>query len=159
MDIHKPPNRKSTVTILKPVASSQRDCPRNHNPGQRLAPIGTRKESRMYFYPLLSPYRFFPLTEQDLPATLLRLILLCAGDIETNPGPKVYLCSVCSVQITRGTTSVLCRCCHEWVHLRCSGLTSVSEYQSSFECPKCLTPSTSTCPPNNNMGQNSGLVP
>ena len=105
----------------------------------------------------LPPLFTFSSTEQDLPATLLRLILLCAGDIETNPGPRVYLCSVCSVRITRGTTSVLCGCCHEWVHLRCSGLASVGEYQSSFECPKCLSPP--SCPPNNSSGPNPDLDP
>lgn len=40
-----------------------------------------------------------------------------------NPGPTIWICSVCNNQIRRNFASVKCNQCNNWCHLRsCSGL-------------------------------------
>ena len=59
------------------------------------------------------------------PAGWLALLLLKAGDVETNPGPKhtrtqVWICDICHREITRKQTSLRCNHSEHWVHLRCA---------------------------------------
>ena len=81
----------------------------------------------------------FILSDQPMPAGLVRLLLLMAG-IESNPGPDI--CSVCLVKMKKNTKSVWCNKCCLWVHLRkinnCSNLKSVKDYNKDYICPVCL---------------------
>ena len=59
------------------------------------------------------------------PAGWLAQLLLKAGDVETNPGPKhtrtqVWICDICHREITRKQTSLRCNHSEHWVHLRCA---------------------------------------
>ena len=73
------------------------------------------------------------------PACLPRLLLLRAGDVETNPGPRIYVCVVCQTVLTRRVCSVYCYGCHGWLHLKCSGLKSSKLHHCNFRCPPCST--------------------
>ena len=79
----------------------------------------------------------FLITDQPVPACLVRILLLRAG-IESNPGPITYYCSVCSLILH---PSVQCRKCSEWVHFRkvnnCSRLIKKKEWPT-YICPTCL---------------------
>ena len=57
------------------------------------------------------------------PAGWLALLLLKAGDVDTNPGPKhtrtqVWICNICHREINRKQTSLRCNHSEHWVHLR-----------------------------------------
>ena len=77
-----------------------------------------------------------------IPACLLSILLLLAGDIERNPGPT--FCSVCR-GVVRGA-SIFCNQCDGWVHRRCTGLTGKEYLQEcnanrrgggrAYVCPK-----------------------
>ena len=67
------------------------------------------------------------------PAGWLALLLLKAGDAETNPGPKhtrtqVWICDICHREITRKQTSLRCNHSEHWVHLRCAHI-RVDQYR------------------------------
>ena len=54
-------------------------------------------------------------TEQNLPytpnhKTNLVLLLILAGDIEVNPGPK-YQCDVCKKRVKRNDNAIQCDSC------------------------------------------------
>lgn len=56
--------------------------------------------------------------------TLLLLILLQAGDIETNPGPRckqatVFPCGLCEISVTWTCEGVCCDGCNIWHHKSC----------------------------------------
>ena len=57
----------------------------------------------------------------------LALLLIKAGDVETNPGPttlnkRVWICDICYKQIhVRKQISIRCNMIEHWVHLRCAG--------------------------------------
>ncbi|VDN14829.1 unnamed protein product [Dibothriocephalus latus] len=84
---------------------------------------------------LLYSQPVFTLTEQPLPATLLRLLLLTAGN-EANPGP-LWCCSLCQVRLGCSDCFVRCGSCNGWYHLRCSGLTNSADWSPTFSCPSC----------------------
>ena len=72
------------------------------------------------------------------PAGWLALLLLKAGDVETNPGPKhtrtqVWICDVCHREITRKQTSLRCNHSEHWVHLRCAHI-RVDQYTDTWIC-------------------------
>ena len=72
------------------------------------------------------------------PAGWLVLLLLKAGDVETNPGPKhtrtqVWICDVCHREITRKQTSLRCNHSEHWVHLRCAHI-RVDQYTDTWIC-------------------------
>ena len=93
---------------------------------------------------------------------MVRLLLLSAGDIESNGGPREFWCPVCRNTVTSAILySVLCCQCNEWLHLKCSGLKTIEEHKSTFKCPKCAQvqkmPTPQITPPvashsNNNVG-------
>ncbi|VDN13338.1 unnamed protein product [Dibothriocephalus latus] len=76
------------------------------------------------------------MTEQPLPATLLRLILLLAAGIEANLGPLRY-CSFPQVRLDRRDWSVRCDSCNGCCPLRCSGFTKSTDFSPVFTCPGC----------------------
>ena len=68
----------------------------------------------------------------------LALLLLKAGDVETNPGPKhtrtqVWICDICHREITRKQTSLRCNHSEHWVHLRCAHI-RVDQYTDTWIC-------------------------
>ena len=72
------------------------------------------------------------------PAGWLALLLLKAGDVETNPGPKhtctqVWICDICHREINRKQTSLRCNHSEHWVHLRCSHI-RIDQYQDTWIC-------------------------
>ena len=72
------------------------------------------------------------------PAAWLALLLLKAGDLETNPGPKhtrtqVWICDICHREITRKQTSLRCNHSEHWVHLRCAHI-RVDQYTDTWIC-------------------------
>ena len=52
-------------------------------------------------------------------------------------GKKIYPCAICNDNVPFGIYSVQCYTCSLWVHLRCSGLKSVEEYDEDYSCSKC----------------------
>ena len=104
-----------------------------------------------------SLWTFFPVTDQYMPAGLIRMLLLMAG-VERNPGPdedspvrQDYFCTVCTVKMKSNTRSVKCSRCKEWVHKRdknnCSKLKRWKDYDEfQYVCPTCLILSPSLTP-------------
>ena len=58
----------------------------------------------------------------------LAMLLIKAGDVETNPDPntsrkQVWICDICHRQIqVRKQISIRCNMIEHWVHLRCAGI-------------------------------------
>ncbi|WP_333764851.1 reverse transcriptase domain-containing protein [Streptomyces sp. IBSBF 2390] len=75
--------------------------------------------------------------ESSLPAGLLQTLLIRAG-VEQNPGPTIWLCSVCGTRINKNIISVQCNRCQEWCHQkRCSGLANHRQWSPNFIAPCC----------------------
>lgn len=83
--------------------------------------------------------------EQAMPACLLLALLIRAGDVEENPGPRTWMCAVCSKAVTKRSGAVQCTQCTEWAHPRCAGVT-ISSWTPGFIAP-CCTRSPSPSPP------------
>ena len=52
-------------------------------------------------------------------------LLLLAGDVEVNPGPKAgvrHPCGVCSKAVRSNQKAILCEVCYCWLHVRCIGM-------------------------------------
>ena len=71
-------------------------------------------------------------------------LLLASGDIESNPGPVQYPCTVCEKPVKRNQRGIMCDSCSQWTHARC-GDVGEAEYlllttQESTEwfCPLCI---------------------
>lgn len=77
-------------------------------------------------------------------ANFLLLLLLQAGDVETNPGPTTYTCHICHKQITRIHASIQCNTCTRWIHQKCSDLQNLQDYTNTWTCKTCPTQSTTT---------------
>ena len=71
-------------------------------------------------------------------------LLLLAGDIETNPGPVRYPCTMCAKPVRVNQRGVMCDTCNLWTHASCYGI-SRDEYDimslqgdsCAWMCPKC----------------------
>ena len=67
-------------------------------------------------------------------------LLICAGDIEINPGPRIWKnpCGVCAKPVKSNQQGVQCEVCYKWLHTKCIGLSNeeYSELQLSDE-PWC----------------------
>jgi hypothetical protein len=64
-----------------------------------------------------------------LGIVVLSLILLQAGDLETNPGPTdpvQYPCLICSEEVTWECKAMMCDGCEEWLHTHCIGMSSTT---------------------------------
>ena len=90
-------------------------------------------------------YRVHPrmLYRVHRPAAVIVTLLLASGDIESNPGPVQYPCTVCEKPVKRNQRGILCDGCSQWTHARCGGVQE-AEYllltaQESCEwfCPLC----------------------
>ena len=90
----------------------------------------------------------FSSAEPGKPAHLVQLILR-AGDVEVNTGPKRVICPVCCKTINdKRETSVWCLL-GGWVHLKCTPLKSEKDHCNEFVCSRCSWCKTSpdlTCP-------------
>ena len=75
--------------------------------------------------------------EHYISARLLSILLIRAG-VETNPGPEVWICSVCNQRIGSNAKSVQCNCCLEWVHFRCSGLRRQGQHSLAYVAAGCI---------------------
>ena len=78
------------------------------------------------------------------PAAVIVTLLLASGDIESNPGPVQYLCTVCEKPVKRNQRGIMCDGCSQWTHAHCGGV-GEAEYllltaQESCEwfCPLCV---------------------
>ena len=75
---------------------------------------------------------------------VVAVLLLCAGDVELNPGPTRYPCTVCGKNVTEKQQGIECTKCEKWSHAQCCGVPRV-EYTRIGEredepwfCPGCL---------------------
>ena len=71
-------------------------------------------------------------------------LILLAGDVERNPGPVKFPCTVCSKPVKSNQCGILCSRCEKWTHANCCGVSPV-EYQRLGEheedpwyCPYCM---------------------
>ena len=68
-----------------------------------------------------------------------QMLLIKAGDVETNPGltttrKQVWICDICHRQIqVRKQISIRCNRLEHWVHLRCAGI-RLAEYTDTWTC-------------------------
>ena len=73
------------------------------------------------------------------------MLLFIAG-VELNPGPKIWICSVCQKRIGKTHASVRC---NNWCHfLACSSLLDLESYNNNFVASCCRTttsPLSPTC--------------
>ena len=73
------------------------------------------------------------------PAGWLAMLLIKAGDVETNPGPtttrkQVWICDICHRQIqVRKRISIRCNRIEHWVHLRYAGI-RLAQYTNTWTC-------------------------
>ena len=73
-------------------------------------------------------YRLFWASRPCGPTGWLALLLIKAGDVETNPGPttlnkRVWICDICHKQIhVRKQISIRCNRIKHCVQLRCAGI-------------------------------------
>ena len=56
------------------------------------------------------------------PAAVIVTLLLASGDIESNPGPVQYPCTVCEKPVKRNQHGIMCDGCSQWTHARCGGV-------------------------------------
>ena len=56
------------------------------------------------------------------PAAVIVTLLLASGDIESNPGPVQYPCTVCEKPVKRNQCGIMCDGCSQWTHARCDGV-------------------------------------
>ena len=91
-------------------------------------------------------YRVHPqrLYRVHQPAAVIVTLLLAAGDIESNPGPVQYPCTVCEKPVKRNQRGIMCDSCSQWTHARCGGVEEaeyvlLTAHQSSeWLCPSCV---------------------
>ena len=73
------------------------------------------------------------------PAGWLVMLLIKAGDVETNPSPtttrkQVWICNICHGQIQfRKQISIRCNRIEHWVPLRCAGI-HLAQYTDTWTC-------------------------
>ncbi len=75
-------------------------------------------------------------------------LLLLAGDVHPNPGPRhpKFPCSSCSKAVKNNDQALCCDRCDRWIHSACCGMSAAtygSFQNSSFSwlCPSCGLPS------------------
>ena len=67
------------------------------------------------------------------------LLLLLAGDVESNPGPRPhYPCAVCDTNV--GQNAIYCKECAKWCHRRCTRTGVLPSTSAHLMCPKCEHP-------------------
>ena len=80
--------------------------------------------------------------------TILVLLLILGGDVESNPGPIKFPCKMCQKPVANNHRAVVCdnHNCQQWVHIKCGNITP-SEYEEMkgagpskgavWFCPAC----------------------
>ena len=90
-------------------------------------------------------YRVHPrmLYRVHRPAAVIITLLLASGDIESNPGPVQYPCTVCQKPVKGDQRGIMCDGCSQWTHAQC-GSVGEAEYllltadeKSQWFCPLC----------------------
>ena len=73
---------------------------------------------------------------QITSANLIRMLLLRAGDIESNPGPR---CDACSKELRQNQTHLICSECPNTCHKqkKCSGLLRAAQVRAVCKCSSC----------------------
>jgi len=72
------------------------------------------------------------------------LVLILSSDVEQNPGPVRFPCSVCYKPVCVNQCILLCDVCDYWCHCRCCGVDAPTyiSFQNarvfSWTCPKCV---------------------
>ena len=71
-------------------------------------------------------------------------LILLAGDVEANPGPVKFPCTVCQKPVKTNQRGVCCDVCDLWTHVNCARLKDEEYRRLSFErhlewmCPLCV---------------------
>ena len=70
------------------------------------------------------------------------LLLVLAGDVETNPGPVKHPCLVCEKSVAKTHRAVLCDLCEKWTHIKCSHISpsenvEMCESEEPWLCGHC----------------------
>ena len=70
-------------------------------------------------------------------SSILLLIIILGGDVESNPGPVKFPCSVCKRPVAKNYRSVKCERqeCHQLVHIKCGGITPDEFHNIRIQCP------------------------
>lgn len=104
------------------------------------------------------------------PTCLLAILLICCGDVETNPGPAIRrICSTCQRPGRRNQLFVSCSFCCHLHHRTCSRITPREFHQykkgHKWACWKCAVPqfsesffSKTPSPSNSSFGSSSASV-
>ena len=78
------------------------------------------------------------------PAAVIITLLLASGNIECNPGPIQYLCTVCKKPLKQNQRGIACDQCNQWTHAHC-GAIGEAEYRllttqedCQWFCPTCI---------------------
>ncbi len=77
-----------------------------------------------------------------------QLLLLCSGDIESNPGPRSvkFPCTVCGKGVRWGQLALQCDGCDSWHHKSCLGMNTAvynaleQDADGSWKCCSCGLP-------------------
>ena len=79
-----------------------------------------------------------------MKASAIVILLLGSGDIESNPGPVQYPCTVCEKYLKRNQCGIMCDGCSHWTHAHCDGvgeaeyLLLTTQQSSEWFCPLSL---------------------
>ena len=79
---------------------------------------------------------------------VIAALMLLAGDVNPNPGPVKYPCSMCKKPVAKNHRALQCDQCDSWVHIKCDNPPMTpKEYGKfttntnlSWECPSCKLP-------------------
>ena len=63
------------------------------------------------------------------PAAVIITLLLAPGDIECNPGPIQYPCTVCEKTVKANKRGIMSDACSQWTHARCGGVGEAAAYR------------------------------
>ena len=76
-----------------------------------------------------------------LPALVVRMLLMRAGDVEVNPGPGLF-CKPCGRTLRTNQPHLRCGSCIATSHKqeKCSGLRRVSQTPGNWTCSDCVPP-------------------
>ena len=93
-----------------------------------------------------SIYRVHPqrLYRVHRPAAVIVTLLLASGDVESNPDPVQYPCTVCEKPVKRNQRGIMYDGCSQWTHAHCGGveeaeyLLLTAEQSSEWLCPSCV---------------------
>ena len=81
--------------------------------------------------------------------TLIKLLLILSGSVETNPGPRrqiKYPCGICRKAVRSNQESIACDQCDQWSHIACIGMNDIifnchtNDSQLQWTCINCAIP-------------------